>query len=145
MSHLTLDGKRCKVGEKRALCIFHRRKSSSGSTKTRGRRRISSGGKRRSSDPVPWYIAMSGPQKRKLRAALRAEELAQQLNFIPKWAGVRSGERTGRYGLPRNQYRSRTRTGTRGRRKYASRELMRDFNSWIDEMSRSGGFLDTVR
>ncbi len=116
MSHLTQAGKRCKVAGKEYKCIFHRQRSSKGSSSTRGQRRTSSGGKRRASDPVPWYIAMSGPQKRKLQAALRAEERGEQLNYIPKWGGVRSTSRTGRYGLPRNQYRSKSRrTGIRGR------------------------------
>ncbi len=117
MSHLTLAGKRCKVAGKEYKCIFHRK--SSRRVGTRISKREASGGQRRSSDPVPWYIAMSGPSKRRVQEALRREEAGEQLNFIPRWSGTRSGARTGRYGQPRNQYRSRagrrsTRSSTRG-------------------------------
>ncbi len=114
MSHLTLAGRRCKVAGKEYKCIFHRKSSERRTPSTAGRsRREKSGTRRKSSDAVPWYIAMSGPRKRKVQAALRAEEAGEQLNYIPLWGGTRSTARTGRYGLPRNQYRSRTRRGAR--------------------------------
>ncbi len=104
MSHLTLSGRKCKVGEKRAECIFHQRRSSRGSLRTRSQQRTSSGGKRASADPIPWYIAMSGPQKRKIAAALRMEEekrieyggrpkVRNAPRYTPRWDNTRTGVR----------------------------------------------------
>ncbi len=146
MSHLTLAGRRCKVGEKRYKCIFHSKRSSKKVTTSRGQRRISSGGKRGSSQPVPWYISMSGPQKRKIQAALRLEEekRAEYAGpipaYVPRWGGTRKGSRP-KYEatyLPRSERFPR-------RKRYTKVEFMRDFDVWMEEMSRKGGFMDVLR
>jgi len=91
MSHLTKSGKKCKVGEKRELCIFHRggmRMKNGRVTKVKSRRypgamSTTSSGKRRKRTRKVWQD-LTGADTYKPRVVGRPK-------YLPLWDAKRGG------------------------------------------------------